>query len=209
MGKFNSASVALTVITLFGFVPQSALSSQDPRSFPLTKTEPDRGPKLPFSAAQPFHLELGRGSGRHGLDTIAVDQTGDTVLFRRRLDAAYGVVWETAKLNLSQAAIHRILSGMLQLGLLEMARAYHADVWDGEQWIFWVKQGGKQKSIYFNNHFPNAIQSFAGLLDSELQKADIKNAKWLKVPRKEDRRHEKEIWQSIHDKSAPAESSSP
>jgi hypothetical protein len=183
----------------------SPRTSGKERSFPLTKTQPDPSLAFSFAASKPFHLEFGRGSGRDGLDTITFDETGRTVLHRSQFEYRYHLrygkmispFWERAEVKLSEESVQRLSKAILELSLPQMARAYHAGVFDGTQWIFWLRQGGREKSIYFNNHFPAAIQAFADLLDAELNRAGVENARWQRVPRAQERSHDRAIWKSI------------
>ena len=78
-----------------------------------------------------------------------------------------------------------------------MARSFHANMYDGAQWVFWLRQGGRSKSISFNNHFPPPIRKFAAVLDEELIRCGAGSAKWSNVPRSAYRNHEKALRESI------------
>ena len=75
--------------------------------------------------------------------------------------------------------------------------AYHAEVHDGTQWVLWIKQADQEKSIYFNNHFPDEIVRFAEQLDAVLSECDLENMNWKTVPATESRQHERELWEAV------------
>ena len=172
----------------------------DPRglNFPLSSTETDDRPPMSFDARKPYRLEFGRGSGWHGLDTIAIED-GKVILHRLGEDKKgnTGGIWVSGTMQIPKDATERIVKTIVDLDLLEMNRSYHADIADGTQWIFWLTQDGQEKSIYFDNHFPKAIQEFARSLDEELAKAGLAKAEWSRVPDEERRSHENRIWDSI------------
>jgi hypothetical protein len=169
-------------------------SSPSPKGLPLRKTEPDRRPRFTFDPASPFHLEFGRGSGQYGLDTIVFDQTGHVVVHRAQADG----YWEKAELELPKNRLQRLVKAIVDLRLGEMAASYSANVDDGAQWVFWLQQGDHEKSVYFDNHFPAAIQTFATQLDAELQQAGLRTAKWQRTYRQgPEHSHDKAIWKSI------------
>lgn len=207
--RFVSILVATAMFPICGCVRRLPASdaSQSASSFPLAKTQPDHRPTFSFMPSSPFHLEFGRGSGREGLDTFATDETGRAVLHRCQFEYRYHLrhgrvlspFWERAELKLSDNSIQRLTKAVQDLPLSEMARAYHADVSDGIQWIFWLQQRGREKSVYFDNHFPKVIQAFAALLDAELQRAGIATVKWRRVSKEKERDHETAIWNSIED----------
>lgn len=170
---------------------------------PLSKSETDTRPPIQFDVSKPYRLEFGRGSGLEGLDTIALDENGHIILHRLKVEEKNDVIhhyWERSNLYLSAQMTEEIAKLILDLRILDMKRAYHADVHDGTQWIFWLVQDGQEKSIYFNNHFPKAIQKFAVELDNKLKIVGIENAQWTRVPDKQTRQHEKAIWDSIEEK---------
>ena len=63
--------------------------------------------------------------------------------------------------------------------------------------MFWVNQGERVKSVYFNNSFPSAIKKFAEQLDAILARAGQDKIAWQAVPVSETRQHERELWDSI------------
>ena len=167
-------------------------------NFPLSSSKADDRPRMSFDPQEPYRLEFGRGSGWHGLDTVAIED-GKVVLHRLKEDGKETYVWLTGTLPISIDATERIAKTIRRLNLLKMDRSYHAEVNDGTQWIFRLSQDGQEKSIYFDNHFPRAIQDFAVSLDKELAKAGIDEIKWSQVPKAEVRDHEKDLWESIKD----------
>ena len=75
--------------------------------------------------------------------------------------------------------------------LMALGRAYHADVDDGTQWVFWVRQGNSEKAIYFNNNFPQPITRFAEQLDAILSTGGLSEAAWERIP---DGEYDKDVW---------------
>lgn len=160
------------------------------------RVEQDDRPVFRIDPAQPFRLELGRGSGWDGLDTTRIDQDGKVVLYRSRRPEAEPQ-WETAALRLRPESLTEVLKAVESNGLMSLHRAYHSDVRDGTQWVFWVRQGGQEKSVYFNNRFPRSATRFAQQLDGVLDRAGLGTAAWQPVPAGESRQHERELWDSI------------
>jgi hypothetical protein len=158
--------------------------------------EPDDRPPFQIDPAQPFRLELGRGSGWHGLDTIRIDQQGKAILYRQKL-VEQQATWENATFQLRPDAVAEVLKSVEANGLMHLHRAYHADVSDGTQWVLWIKQGEREKSVYFNNLFPRSITRFAEQLDGILAAKGMMRADWQPVPPAEHRKHERELWDSI------------
>lgn len=164
------------------------------------RVEKDDRPAFTIDHTQPFWLEFGRGSGLDGLNTVKIDQTGKVVLHRMKSDRQPNVTvlsWEVTILQLSPEAVAEVLKAVESNGLMGLHKAYHADVHDGTQWVFWAKQGEREKSVYFNNSFPRAINAFAEQLDAILARAGLDKATWRPVPEGESRQHERELWDSI------------
>lgn len=180
----------------------SPASAQEnfPKSFPLARTEKENRPTLSFAIEQPFQLDFGRGSGWGGLDTVSIDADGNVSLSRTGMELQGKVrvqYVETASLRLSSSSLKNIGKAIHDCGLLQMQRAYHADVLDGRQWIFWLRQGSGEKSIYFNNHFPAGILRFAKILDKELDAAGFKNTQWKRMERGQIAEAAKALWKSV------------
>lgn len=157
---------------------------------------------IPFhlDPGRPYQLEFGRGSGWHGLDTVKLRQDGTVTLHRQRQEFDGQVVhlfWETARLKLPPEALARVVDAIEEHQLLGMDREYHEDADDGTQWVLWVKQGEKEKSVYFDNRFPKGIVRFAEALDNVLAENGLEKADWRRVPDVDARKHERELWDSI------------
>src|SRR5262249_17528564 len=144
--------------------------------------------------SQPFRIELGRGSGWHGLNTVKVTQDGAVLLYRQNAQESG---WEQTSLTLSPEALKAILEAVEANKLLHLERAYHANVADGTQWVLWIQQGAQEKSVYFNNHFPAEIQRFVQQLDQALVQGGLRQSNWKPVAAAASRAHEKELWASI------------
>jgi hypothetical protein len=130
-----------------------------------------------------------------GLDTIVIDETGQTILHRARPPG-----WEMAEFQITAESVGKVCSLVESHGMLSLQGGYHADVCDGTQWVFWMKQGQDYRSVYFNNYFPDKARSFAAGLDTLLEKNGLSAVKWTPVPEGEWRQHEKAIWNSIQAK---------
>jgi predicted small lipoprotein YifL len=172
----------------------------DSFNYPLSKTDRDDRPPFHLDSTQPFLIELGRGSGLDGLNTVKIGQDG-AVVFHRLKQKLQGerVVqsWERASFHLQQGAMVQIVEAVEANRLLELHKGYHADVADGTQWVLWIKQGKRQKSVYFNNHFPKQIIRFAQKLDAILAESGSGKLKWKAVRADLARQHERELWDSI------------
>src|SRR5687767_12389306 len=136
------------------------------------RVEKDDRPAFTIDRAQPFRLEFGRGSGWHGLDTVKLDETGRFVVHRMkstRQDDVNVLSWEGATLQWPREAVAEVLKSVESNGLMRLHRVYHdPDIADGTQWVLWIKQGEREKSVYFNNSFPAEITRFAEQLDATL-----------------------------------------
>lgn len=157
------------------------------------RVEPASTPPFDVDTSKAFHFELGRGSGWHGLDTITFGMDGLTTLHRQSREHG----WETASITLPPDAIRRIFTCVHDEGIMRLAAAYHADIYDGTQWILWITQADQSKAVYLNNHFPRAVRHLASKVDSELESAGLSLISWTPVPMESWRKHEKKIWDSI------------
>ena len=162
-----------------------------PRNFPLSKVVKDNRPVFRIDPGMPWRLEFGRGSGWHGLDTVKLDQDGCVVLHSLKSK------WQTATFNLPAEAVEEVLESLASNCLLELEKAYHAEVVDGTQWVLLVRQQDQKKSVYFNNHFPDPIVRFAFQLDKILSASAGPNLRWATVPFAQARDHERELWDCI------------
>jgi len=132
----------------------------------------------------------------YGLETIRINQNGDAVLYREKTDGQ-GDSWETGTLKLRPDELAEVLKAVDANGLMGMHRGYYADVYDGTQWVFWVQQGEREKSIYLDNNFPRQITTFAEQLDGILARSGLDKIVWQPVPAGESGLHAEELWQSI------------
>lgn len=157
-------------------------------------------PAFTIDHSQPFWLEFGRGSGWHGLNTVKIDQTGRAVLHRMKSECKEDVTvlsWEVATLQLSPEALDEVLKAVESNDLMGLRKEYHEDIHDGTQWVLWIKQEEREKSVYFNNNFPRRIKAFAEQLDASLAQAGLDKVAWQPMPERESRQHERELWDSI------------
>jgi hypothetical protein len=169
------------------------------KSYPLDSIDMDPQRTMPFDPTQPYRLRFGRGSGIDGLDTVAIYEKGQVVLYRSKEQWDGGVIrhsWETATSSIDAETVRKIGELIRDCDLLGMNRAYHADVADGSQWVFWLVQGDHQKHIIFDNFFPEAIQDFAVGLDRDLKAGGVDVVEWKPVPAEEAGEHDKDLWES-------------
>jgi len=160
------------------------------------RIELDDRPPFRIDPAQPFRLELGRGSGWHGLDTVRIDQDGKVILHRQKR-VEEEITWVTTTLQLTPDALVEVLNAVQNYALMHLHRTYHAEVQDGTQWVLWIKQGEREKSVYFNSNFPRSITRFADHLDGILAATGLNSVDWQPVPPAEHRKHEQKLWDSI------------
>jgi hypothetical protein len=114
---------------------------------PWIKTVPAKGPAFVVDPARDFHFELGRGSGWHGLETVAFGRDGVLTLFRQHRQAG----WQRSALKLNVEAIARIFAVVNSEGIMKMPSSYqHTLIEDGTQWVLWISQDGMSKAIYFD-----------------------------------------------------------
>ena len=161
---------------------------------------PDPRPAFTLEPTQPWKIDLGRGSGWHGLDTVALAHDGRVVLHQAKWEregTANRQRRESAELTLPPDAIRHITDSVVAERLLDLGREYHAKgVADGTQWVLWVRQGGREKAVYLDNHFPEAAVQFAATVDAELTAAGA-GLRWRNVFGWDERGHERELWASI------------
>jgi len=159
-----------------------------------SKVESDTRPAFTLDASKPFVIELGRGSGWHGLDIVTVNQTGAVELRRIASDGSV----EGASLQLSGSQVKELVDLVNSSHLTAMGRSYSdPNVEDGTQWVLWIQQSPSEKSIYFNNSFPGKITGFADQLDAELQKAGLSGVSWTPVAKQQAADEQKALWARI------------
>ena len=72
---------------------------------------PDTRPAFQFDPSQPWQIDLGRGSGMYGLDTVALASDGRAVLYLAKWIRNSNVnsqTWQKATLTLPPDAVRRI-----------------------------------------------------------------------------------------------------
>jgi hypothetical protein len=193
------AALGLGVWLLPRFVPLPITVAEGyeqygtPMNHPVSEVKKDDRPAFRIDPKKPWVIEFGRGSGWHGLDTAKLDQDGRLILYRLREDR-----WETAAAQLPPGTVAEVLEAVKANRLLELDRAYHAAVCDGTQWVLSVRQGDREKALYFNNHFPDPIVGFAERFDAVVAGSVGPALRWRAVPSAWARDHERELWQSIN-----------
>ncbi len=102
-------------------------------------------------------------------------------------------------MRLSQEQLRAIAQAVTHHGLPRLQKAYHPifHVYDGTQWVLWLRQGERQKASYFDNSFPASIRHFANELDGILRLAGYDRLRWQPSQPANSREHEKALWNSI------------
>ena len=172
---------------------------------PLAEVEVDERPPMKLEGDKPFRLEFGRGSGLMGLETITIER--DRVVLCRRnfkqIDEVTWRHWEVSTNGVGPNFTRKVAELIDNFKILDLHREYHANVFDGTQWVIWISQGKTEKAVYFNNHFPDRVQKFAVALDQELRAVLPKEIQWIPVPKEQSREHEKAIWRSLRPPTEP------
>jgi hypothetical protein len=150
---------------------------------------------------EPFEIDLGRGSGWHGLNTVTIDQDGKAILYRlARGMGPFGgsyLCFETGMLQLPDESVVEVLAAVKHSGVLALNREYcRSNIADGTQWIFRVRQGDGERVVYCDNSFPRPMERFAEELDAILAENGLSGVTWHRVPR-DSNDHEKGLWASI------------
>lgn len=158
------------------------------------KVRPDDRARFRIDSKKPFRIELGQGSGHRGLNTTRIAGDGVVILHRLHHDHDGGV---TTTFHLQRSGVSDLLTAIDETGLLEMDRAYDGGFMDGTQWILWIQQGANEKSVYFDNHFPEGIIRFSSRLDGILRANGLANAVWRPGRPGENGRHGDALWSKI------------
>ncbi len=144
-----------------------------------------------LEAGRPFVVELGRGSGWHGLNIVIVQETGAVAMYRMNRQARV----EQASLQLTREQVQAVAGLVNRERLTGLTRAYeNRDIRDGSQWVMWIEQGEKQRAVYYNNAFPGAIVRFAEGLDGVLDAAGQEGVVWRELGKAEGRAVERGPW---------------
>lgn len=187
-------TLLILAVLLTGCDGGTPTATGDSNRTDTSSVEHDTRPAFVLDPSQPFVIEFGRGSGRHGLDVVKVDETGFVRL--SRVQGHPGT--ESASLQLSIADIATLVGLVNTNQLTSMGRAYSDPrIADGTQWVLWIEQSPSQKAIYFNNSFPSQINAFARGLDSLLQKAGLSTATWSAVPAQQADAQQTALWARI------------
>ena len=147
----------------------------------------DEGRPFIFDPLVPFVLELGVGSGWHGLNPVTINSSGEIEVYikridRKRLIQGDGKMYRMkANFRLSPEELQRVASLVIGLNLPSMHKAYRTKDADGSQWILRLTQQGRSKSVYFGNYFPAAIRTFSKEIERLVLKYE-NQVEWLEVP---------------------------
>jgi hypothetical protein len=140
---------------------------------------------MKLDRSKPFVVQIGRGSGRDGLETITIDTDGSVVLFRQRIETKGGDSehrWERGAMKLTQASLSEIADAINQKNILVLNSNYiNEKIYDGNQWILKIQQDSIQKRIYCSNDFPDSIVELANTIDTLLQQNGLHDVEWKQV----------------------------
>jgi hypothetical protein len=152
---------------------------------------------LPFhlDADKAFHLGLGRGDGRRGLEVITIEQNAQ-VLLSRLTGTRDAPIWQKAEMQLSAELLRQVVAEVNAEHLTGMAKTYTSTLADGTQWVLLITQGNRRKVIYFDNHFPSGITRFSKSLDEILDKGGRQHVTWQNGGQELD----KELWNAVHNR---------
>lgn len=150
----------------------------------------------PIQPDQKFEIQFGRGSGWHGLDLLRITSDGEA-WFEYQTETDNGV-WHRKRFHVGDQRLADLRDAINALNPWGMAAAYHGNVHDGTQWVLLVRVDGKSKSVYFDNNFPGRITQFAGFIDRAILEPLAEPIAPEVVPARHHRKHEKDIWASIH-----------
>jgi hypothetical protein len=167
-------------------------------------TTPDRAPSAPapsFDPTVPYSLELGRGGGRSGLETIHVDPSG-AVTVHRNPSQRGDVGWERGTLALSQAQRLELTESLHRQQLLTLGGHYSAGIADGTQWVLRIVRGEEEHVIYCDNRCPEGVGRFATELDRLLASAGLGDVSWAAV---RGGAHDDRLWDAVRRTAEPAE----
>lgn len=162
--------------------------------------ENDDRPPFQIDPNQPWQITLSRGSGLDGLATVRLDHTGRVELHRqwwRKRNGVHESSWEVSDGFLPPEAVAAVLEAANNNRLTELHRAYYAQVWDGTQWVLLIRQGDREKAVYFDDHFPEPIRRFSRRLDEVIGETVGPGLRWRRVPPWSARSHDRELWDAI------------
>jgi hypothetical protein len=124
----------------------------------------------------PFIIELARGGGPVGMDSIWIDDTG-TVNFHRLM--GHPDHPEMATLRVPLETLEQIVDAVQGNGVMHLHAAYRdRKIADGPEWRFRVQQTGRRKTVECLNFFPIEMTQFASQLDQLLLTAGSASLKW-------------------------------
>lgn len=187
---FSTGSMSFH-ISLKGLFPIAAVCVLGLALLLITKRSAEKARGLVrFDPTQPFHLDFGRGDGLNGLETTAIEPGGRTHLCRRKSIEE----WERTVVVLGRDQLNDVAKAISRNQLVNLAKLYDGGIYDGTQWVLWIRQDGLQKVVYFDNKFPSSIRRFASELDGILSSAGIEKAEWHPTSGK---LYDRELWDSI------------
>jgi hypothetical protein len=161
-----------------------------------------RGNLRHLDPGAPYRIELGRGSGLYGLNTVQILHDRTVTLHRRGREHGGQTLpeefVETATIHLSVEDLTEVLDAVEDTGVLSLYKEYHEPgVADGTQWVLWVQQGQRETSVYCDNYFPKSMVRFADALDRILARNGIEHANWRRVDDDEALSYDRALWDSI------------
>jgi hypothetical protein len=93
----------------------------------------------------------------------------------------YEPVWARTSFQLKEHEIRRIGNAIQELALCDLGKRYRDPmIADGTQWIFLLRQNGRQKVVFFDNYFPRSIRRFSSVINDVL-KPYIATDEWKEI----------------------------
>jgi hypothetical protein len=82
--------------------------------------------------------------------------------------------------------------------LTQLGRRYVAvNIADGSQWVLLIRQGDREKAVYFDNHFPEPIRRFGRRVDEVIGETVGPGLRWRRAPTAGAGSHDRELWDAI------------
>lgn len=150
-----------------------------------------RTPRWPLALDESWTLELGRGSGRTGLDVASVEASGEVSVTTWSGERRQHVVRRT---TIAPEVLREALETLAPTELKHRFR--EPGVMDGTQWVLQVHQGERVHTVYCDNRLPRRLREFADWLDEALEAAEVETRD-VGVLREQDH-PEHALWQGVY-----------
>ena len=168
-------------------------------SYPAQSILLDHQPAFRLDPTAAWTVSFGRGGPPIGYNMVWMNEQGTVrLLYYAETHAPEGGWHEVGKkgmLTLSAEEIGTFIEYVNASPLLDMPKAYRAAWYDGDHWAVTIQQGVHHKTLYFHNHFPEAIIEFANTLDQILIRHGLFEIAWETISWEEANRYEKTLWE--------------